>query len=211
VLDGNVNGIFGDEGDQICFGTSTTPVLAGKPVACEGELLVPTLDGASGKLHLDPYTGETATLVVRTRRDDVGADVKLRESTSGFYCGGEPDSEALTCIPGEYAFSRILLVHGEGKSGQTPPMLVGARSATPASVSVKPGTNTLFIGPPLKLEFKGIPDRSVGADALKIASVELVGTAGERYRAKTYGGSSSLDCFVRSGQEEQKLTSMDYG
>jgi hypothetical protein len=211
VLDGNVNGIFGDEGDQICFGGDSAPVLAGKPVACGGELLLPTFDTADGKLHLDPYRGETATLVVRTRRDDVGGDVKLRETTSGFYCGGEIGSKALACVPGEYAFTRILLRHRQGESGQSPPMLVGGRSATPGTIDVKPGTNTIFVGPPFKLAFKGIPDKDKGADALQIAMVDLVGAAGEVYRAKTYGGKSGLDCLVRAGEKEQKLSSMDYG
>jgi len=211
VLDWNGNGIFGDDGDQIRFGSGGSLVPVTKVIACGLELVVPTFDSAAGKLHLDPYQGAKATLAVRTRRAGIGVNVNLQESNGRFYYSNTADGDALTCIPGEYIFRQIRLVKPNREEQQSSAMLYGSRTPTPATVEVKPGTNEVFVGPPFKLEFTAAPESGKGADALKIETVDLIGAAGEKYRAKTYRGSSSLDCLVRAGETEQKLASMDYG
>ena len=211
VFDANANGIFGEERDRLRFGSEGPGVRITKVVARGADLLVPTFDGPGGKLHFDPYSGEKATLAFRTGQGELGVSVSLREKTGRFYCDAKIGSGPVAALPGEYMMGRVLLTKLQGESRQAVATLSGGQGNPLEPIVVKPGANELLFGPPFELEFSTAFPPGNAADALKIQAVDLVGAAGERYRAKAYGGNSRLECLVRAGQTEKKLASMDYG
>ena len=120
--------------------------------------------------------------------------------------------EAAAALPGTYKVTRVQLSTAASGApagrAKTPPKIMLYGGGT-SEVVLKPGENKLTFGLPLKLDFKAVRT----AKGISVKEVNLVGAAGEGYRAYNYGARKSckLVTSLRAGSQTAPGAKLSYG
>ena len=213
LYDTNLNGHFGDPGDNLQIGEKGSMRAVTKYVEIEGKIRELQVVNDGEALKLLPYTGPTATLKLKAK-EGWSTEVKLVHAQGIFMADVVQGAEALL-LPGAYQLEEAVSQFGNKTTveGRTEyPIQFSSSGKDVAPIKIKDGQNSLDVGPPFRLEFSAA--RSAAGDGtVNVTDVVLIGAGGERCRASNYGsnGAGTLTCFVRSAGKEEKVADMEYG
>lgn len=236
--DANVNGSFTDVGKDVIrvrdAGASVTPspfgpqgAQLGRVVEIGGELYDIKLMRGGASLRLSPYTGEKATLSVKTG-ELIGSVTLTLAHKDGLFTCSATSKEATTLPTGEYRITQSRLELALPRKATRAPsavelLLGGARTSPPTAMllaygdartpllTMRAGENELSPGRPFVLAFAAHATGEGGK--LEVTDVCLVGALGERYRAQIYGAgfTSKLTVNLCAGGKEKELSKLEYG
>lgn len=209
--DRNLNGRFDEYGTDTLRVKGRTETLA-KVVRLDQKLqnVIVAEDGKT--LTLSPYAGPLANVALSCAEEGWVPELYVKHK-DGVYFGQV--ALGMPIPPGQYGIYRARLNSaGAGTdSAKQPKMsLYGYDGEAQTELTLKEGDSTVKVGLPLKLAAKAVKLED-DASKVKIVSADLVGVAGEKYRAQVRGTgvTSTLECWVRAGGKELMLSSMGYG
>jgi len=213
--DSRLNGRFQDYGvDSLMVGDARVPLK--KVVRIEDKLMNVAFVEKKGVLNLSlsPYEKPVGTLRVICP-EGWGANLRL-DRDDHVYFAEVTEAKQITLPSGEYKVLSSMLAKPpyDAKSGKRPDTyLSGYDREGRCTVDVKAGDNEVKVGLPLKLAAQAV-SLSEDKSKVKVTTADLVGQAGECYRALVQASSkteSKLECWVRAGEKSEKLSDMGYG
>lgn len=209
--DGNLDGRFDEYGTDMFRIKGAWQCLA-KVVRIDTELHGITVARNGGALRLSPYTGPLANVTVSCGEGGWLPELHVKHK-DGEYIGKV--ALGMPIPPGQYTIQGVRLigtVSDGSATGRRRVFLHGYDPEEETVLTLKEGSGTLTLGPPLKLAVKAVK-LADDASKVKVVRASLIGVAGEKYRALATGDrvTSTLECWVRTGGKEEKLTTMRFG
>jgi hypothetical protein len=227
VLDANVNGRFGDAGndddesDKLQIGDEPVRAIQ-RHLLCDGKLSSIEVLEKDRALRVTPYAGPLATVAFAVR-PGFEVSATLKHNDTGYTFSTEPGKPAIS-YPGAHQISDIELrstgpqvevktqVNENTAFGRHTAVLVLRDMRAKSDLQLKEGRNEPVLGPPLKMEFSAV--RAPKNPALiEIRNVWLTGAGGERYYAANYGdgADSTLQSLLRDGAKSLDISKLSYG
>ncbi len=212
VIDNNMNGIFGEFGaDHLRIGNNRQNPLM-NIFADENRLYSMDMLKNSDKLNITPYSGPIASLEA-SAMDDWGISMTLQESNKKF-TASVTGSKTNQLLPGSYFIKQIFIGMPKAsiysKNSRPSTYIYGSGSREVPNLIVKAGENKFKFGAPFSLQTEVI---GLNENKIKIKKCNLIGVNAGVYRAeiREKGVKSKLECWVKDGNKEQMLSSMEYG
>jgi hypothetical protein len=206
--DRDMNGSFNDRGTDMLRVNRASQYLA-KVLKLEDELQSVTVAEDGKTLTIAPYEGPLANVALSCAEEGWKSELHVTHE-DGVYVGDL--AAGVPIPPGKYAIKGSRLNSVDESNGRPKTYLYGYDRDAEPTLTLKEGDNALKVGFPLELKAEAIKLED-DASRVKVVSVDLVGAAGEKYRAQVRRskGESTLECWVRAGDKEEKLASMGYG
>jgi len=207
--DRDMNGRFDDYGTDMLRAKRSSQYLA-KVLSLDDKLQSVSLAKDGKMLTLAPYEGPLAGVALSCAEEGWKSELYVTHE-DGVYVGDVAVGAQIP--PGKYAIKGARLNStDEDSKGRPKTYLYGYDRDAEPTLTLKAGDNALKVGFPLELKATAIKLED-DASRVKVVSVDLVGAAGEKYRAQVRRskGASTLECWARAGDKEEKLASMGYG
>lgn len=216
ILDGNCNGIFGDQtkgangqSDLLVVGDKGQARQLGRYAQVGTSIYEMEVLEAGASLKLTPYGGPTSQLSVTTQQGYT-VTALIRNKENGFQVEAKSGAAAVA-LPGTYVIDSVQLAatganQQPRQRSQASVMLYGRGGS---EIQIKEGGAQLAFGLPLKLDFRAVNT----AKGVSVKEINLVGAGGEVYTANNTGaaGKGSLDVALRSGTETVPGAKLSFG
>jgi hypothetical protein len=208
LYDKDVNGDFSDLGkDLIKVGNAPEPALLGNLTGIGTGLYDLEYENKGTTVKLKPYEGPLAKVNVKSEENRT---CKMLVSHVDGKLSTEIESgKDIVLIPGEYKITRSISYVQDPENKRKRKNMLTGRGGT---MIVTEDQEVINIGAPFRMEFNAVKSAK-DSDSIKITSVDIIDNTGAKHRAKLYYGNekSTLLSFIRSGQKEKQLSSMEYG
>lgn len=221
IIDADLDGCFTPgKKDKIKFGNSQM-LPFGEAIVINGKIFYVAKPDDVDFLRIAEFTGDTAEIKLATEKNwQVSLDL-VHEDT-GLTIVASSKKSVMT-LPGEYKItSSEAVLYGKDDDDDLfaafdapPPILAKLQDSHQHNKllhSLEAGENIIAAGPPFSLNFYSRPDKKK-PDSFRVYNIKCMGVAGESYRPYTEGDDrkSSLKNYIRSGDQEEMLSKLQYG
>ena len=208
LIDKNFNGDFSEVGvDMINFGTAMNPGKIEDSFRIGSALFDLKFKDKGGPLLLKPYGGPLANVRI-TEPEKRFTKLTIQQENSKFTTDLVPGEETFL-VPGNYKIVRSVSYTLDPDDNKKYRDVLYGRGGV---IKVSEGDNVINPESDLKLEFDAYKS-AADNNAIKITSVSLRDIMGAKYSARLSSskGKSKLQSFIRSGNKEKLLSTMEYG
>jgi len=207
--DRDMNGRFDGYGEDMLRAKGETVYLA-RVLKLDDKLQSVVVAEDGRMLKLSPYQGPLANVALSCATEGWEPELYVAHE-DGTYVGDV--SDGIQVPPGRYAILGARLNSADDDPrGRPKTCFYGYDRDAEPTLLLNKGDNAVKAGFPLELAAEAVKLED-DASRVKVVSANLVGVAGEKYRAQVRHpkGESTLECWVRAGGKEEKLASMGYG